>query len=267
MSGGIHWRAWGEAPAEAVLLHCSLAQSGALSGLARALDRPAKGLDFPGHGRSATHDPLEDYGDQSFAAVLEGLPEHPVDVIGHSFGATIALRLVLERPRAVRRLVLIEPALVAAARGTPVHAAYMDSAATVFDEFDAGRREAAARAFNRLWGGMPWDRLPEPQRDELARLIHIIPAQHSAVVTDAPGVLAPGRLETVACPVLLVQGAASPPIVGAIMDALAARLPGAARVRIEEAGHMAPLSHPGEVAAAVGPFLDATARTQAFAAS
>lgn len=40
----------------------------------------------------------------------------PVDVIGHSFGATVALRLALERPELVRSLVLVEPVLFAAAK-------------------------------------------------------------------------------------------------------------------------------------------------------
>jgi lipase len=38
----------------------------------------------------------------------------PVDVIGHSFGGTVALRLAVERPDLVRSLVLIEPVFVAA---------------------------------------------------------------------------------------------------------------------------------------------------------
>ena len=39
----------------------------------------------------------------------------PIDVIGHSFGATVALRLAVEQPEKVRSLTLIEPVFFAVA--------------------------------------------------------------------------------------------------------------------------------------------------------
>jgi lipase len=47
------------------------------------------------------------------------LPEGPVHLIGHSFGATVALRLAIEAPERVASLTLIEPVLFAAAPDGP----------------------------------------------------------------------------------------------------------------------------------------------------
>ncbi|WP_231558928.1 alpha/beta fold hydrolase [Paracoccus sp. PAMC 22219] len=47
---------------------------------------------------------------------------------------------------------------------------------------------------------------------------------------------------------LLIQGADSPAVIGGIIDALAERLPDVGRATIPGAGHMAPLTHPDQVA-------------------
>jgi len=56
--------------------------------------------------------------------------------------------------------------------------------------------------------------------------------------------------------VLLVQGADSPAAIGGIIDALAGRLPDVGRATIPAAGHMAPLTHPEQVAGLIGVNLD-----------
>jgi lipase len=58
-------------------------------------------------------------------------------------------------------------------------------------------------------------------------------------------------------PVLLVEGADSPPVIDAVQAALAARLPQAARMIVPGAGHMVPITHPDLVARAVQAHLDA----------
>ena len=81
--------------------------------------------------------------------------------------------------------------------------------------------------------------------------IHLIWAGVPALEDDAAGLLGPGRLEAVEVPVLLIEGGRTPAVIAATQAALAARLPDAGRVVIEGAGHMAPITHPEEVAAAI----------------
>ncbi|MXO70985.1 alpha/beta fold hydrolase [Alteraurantiacibacter buctensis] len=60
---------------------------------------------LPGHGHdSVSHDPV-DYADLA-AALLPRLPQGPVDLVGFSLGAKIALDLAVRWPARVRRMVL-----------------------------------------------------------------------------------------------------------------------------------------------------------------
>lgn len=124
---------------------------------------------------------------------------------------------------------------------------------------EAGDREDAARRFNAIWGALPWQALTAAQRQEQMDRIHLIEAFAPAVEQDAGGLLAPGLLEGFDRPVLLIEGAASPPPVGPIHDALAARLPRVAREVIQGARHMAPISHAPRVAARLKAFLEGVA--------
>jgi 3-oxoadipate enol-lactonase len=63
--------------------------------------------DLPGHGGSS---PLPAPTLAGFADVLAQLLDGPVDVLGHSLGGVVALRLAERHPSLVRRLVLAAPA-------------------------------------------------------------------------------------------------------------------------------------------------------------
>ncbi len=257
-------RHWGHGARAAVLIHCSLAHSGAWTALAGELAGrlTMTAFDLPGHGRGPDWTPGQDLHAQSTCMAADLVADGPADLIGHSFGATVALRLALERPGAVRSLVLIEPVLFAAARaaGDPAFDMHMRDTAPVDAAWDAGDAEAATRRFIALWGaGTPWEALPEAQRAYMAARIGFIPETAPVLVEDRAGLLTPGRLEGLNCPVLIVTGGESPPVMPAIARALAARLPHAQRVDVPGAAHMVPLTHPQQVGAAIRGFLDGAA--------
>ena len=97
-------RTWSRGGARPVLaLHCSLAHSGAWSGLAEALSGVAiTATDQVGHGRAEAWDGQSSLHDRVTAdsiAVAEHLGQGaPIDLFGHSFGGTVALRIALQRP-------------------------------------------------------------------------------------------------------------------------------------------------------------------------
>ena len=258
-------RHWGQGARKAVMIHCSLAHSGAWAALAGQLsDRlTMTAFDLPGHGRGPDWTPGQDLHAQSTRMAADLVAGGPADLIGHSFGATVALRVALEHPEAVRSLVLIEPVLFAAAHaaGDPAFAAHMRDTAAVDAAWEAGDTDAATRHFIALWGaGTSWDALPEAQRAYMAARIGFIPATAGVLADDSAGLLAPGRLEALRCPVLIVTGTGSPSVMPAIARALAARLSHAQRVDVPGAAHMAPITHPQEVGAAIRRFLETPPR-------
>ncbi|MEQ9258384.1 MAG: alpha/beta hydrolase [Roseovarius sp.] len=256
-----YWTRYGEGGARpALLIHCSLAHSGSWAQMASELaPRLAMtAFDMPGHGRSAAW--AED-GEiqQRTAEIAASFLDAPTDLIGHSFGATLALRLAVERPELVRSLTLIEPVFfaVAFADHPEMRAEEQARDAAFRDAMEAGDMRAAARAFTGNWGdGTAWETLPEAQKNHLASQMYLVAAGRAALYEDAGGMLAPGRLARVACPVLLIEGSTSPPIISAITEGLAARLPDARRRVIEGAGHMAPITHARQVAEEIRRFLD-----------
>ncbi len=249
---------FGDGPRKVLALHCSLAHGGVWGGL----DLPGCTVvapDMLGHGGLALWDGLGDYHSDCTRAVLAlARNEGPMDVIGHSSGGTLALRMALEVPELVRSLVLIEPVLFAAARaaGDASFGAHADA----FTPFDAalarGDVVGATAFFHSYWGGAGFASLPVALRGYMQARINLIPAQMDVMVDDAAGLLAYMRLESLGVPVLLLEGAASPPVIGAIQRELARRLPQASRVVVDGAAHMLPMTHSPRVSAAISVHLD-----------
>lgn len=256
------WTSFGDGPRPALMIHCSLAQSGAWRAVARRLAGVLSmtAFDLPGHGRSAPWD-----GRDEFQKVATGIAasfcETPCDVIGHSFGATVALRLAVEQPRQVRSLVLVEPVIFTVARldRPDLYARLCAEDADFAEAMAAGEKEYAARLFTDVWGdGTAWEDLPDLQRHVLREQIDLIPAGRTALHDDPGGLLEEGVLQRLDIPVLLIEGSASPPIIGAIHAGLSARLPRARRVVIAGAGHMAPITHADQVSDEILRFLEET---------
>ncbi|TVS05202.1 MAG: alpha/beta hydrolase [Rhodobacteraceae bacterium] len=241
----------------ALMLHCMLGRARDWQRLLAGLRTPlaARSFDLPGHGRSDSWD-----GEEDLHALCTGLARErcgPVDVvIGHSFGATLALRLALEVGSALRALVLIEPVLFAAACGTPEAAAQAPHDAALADAFAREDYHAAARGFLAQWSdGPPFDALPPEQQARIAARMEMVRATAPVLNEDSAGLLRPGGLERLELPVLLLRGSGSPAVTGAINRALAARLPWSDTAIVQGAGHMAPITHPRETAALIDPFL------------
>lgn len=258
-----YWTSFGQGPRAALMIHCSLAHSGIWRGLVQQLSGALTmtAFDLPGHGRSgpwpANGDDKQDIQDLT-TRIAETFCDQPQVLIGHSFGATVALRLALERPECVTSLVLIEPVLFALAiRDAPEIWAEHETQRIQRSKLnDEGDPFVAAREFSALWGGgTPWERLPAAQREAMAARMPLIDAAHGALHDDPAGLLDAGALENLNKPVLLIEGSESPPVIGAIHEGLAARLPKVQRAVIAGAAHMAPLTHSNQVALEVLAFL------------
>lgn len=258
----VHVRTLGQGAREALALHCTIAHSGAWSGVAGVLGSDATLIapDMPSHGKSPDWNEQGDLFDLVTALSAEQLSE-PMDVIGHSFGAMIALRLAMEHPDLVRSAVLIEPVFFAVARqdAPDLLAQYEHTAQPYAQALAAGDMELAARLFNRMWStddSPRWPDLPERTRAAMTRGVHLVPAVEDDLVEDKKGLLAPDMLSRAAMPTLLVHGARTHPAMPTICQGLQQRLPNASGTVIAGAGHMAPITHPQDVARVIREFWD-----------
>lgn len=243
---------------DALLLHCSLASSDVWRGMAGHLEDglTMTGFDFQSHGKSVDWNGAGDY-HAICTADAGGFLTRPIHLIGHSFGATVALRLALERPDMVRSLILIEPVFFAMAKDTVAYVTHTQEFQPFVDAMERGAHGAAAQAFTDVWGtGADWAMMPAAMQAYITERIGLIPATVPTLYDDSVGMATDGRLEGLGCPVLLVEGVQSPIIIAAINDALAARLPDVQRVKIEGASHMVLITHSAQVAAAISEFLN-----------
>lgn len=181
------------------------------------------------------------------AHVIDQTAGHSVDVVGHSYGGSIAVRLAVNAPQKVRSLVLIEPIIncLLAETNDPL---FEESErvnkylVACIDEGDPARGWAAF--IDSRNGPGTWQRLSDKRRDEFIKQS----AQgREAVLSNLNNRTTLAECRSIAVPITVICGAetAAPDrrVTEILRDATGARyevVPGA--------GHMSPLSHPVEVA-------------------
>lgn len=245
---GLHHTARGTGP-RTIFTHCALAHGGVWLPVLRHLQVEAVCLDLPDHGQSPPTPGGVDPQRMTADAIAD-LAGGPVHLVGHSFGGTATLLAALDLGALVQSVTLIEPVQFSAAAGTPAHRQYTQDFAPFVAAWGQGDAATAARCFVDIWGGPGgWAAMTADQQAAMAQQIRVIPGQNAALNDDVNGILRPGRLEGLAAPVTLIEGAQSPAVISTIHDALADRLAHVTRHRIDGAGHMCPLTHAAQVAA------------------
>lgn len=182
----------------------------------------------------------------------------PLVLVGHSYGAAVALIAALADPGRVRAMALYEPTLFALvdAESPPPNAAdgIRDIAARAGAALDAGDRDAAAGLFIDYWmGDGAWRQTPQHRKPAIAAATANIRRWAHALFHEPAPLAAFRRLE---CPLLCMSGGRSTAAAHAVTRLLAATLPQAETMTFEDLGHMGPVTHPGRVNAAIAAFLE-----------
>lgn len=189
-------------------------------------------------------------------AFIEALGAGPVDLIGHSRGGYLALRLARQAPRLVRTLILAEPgglpdaSLVAAPEAIARHTTARTRTAAAL--VAAGDVDGGLAAFIDGLSGVPiWERMvasfKRMARDNARTLL--------GQAREAPLALGRADLEAIGQPTLLVGGALSPPPFAKLLDLLETHIAGAERATIPGAMHAMNLAAPSAFNRAVLDFL------------
>jgi pimeloyl-ACP methyl ester carboxylesterase len=153
-------------------------------------------------------------------------------LVGHSYGAVIALLAAAQRPEAVRSLTVSEPGCLRVAEGTPVVDEMITNGQRLFREGEQIPNETFLRLF-RGGAGSAYG-TPEQLPEELLHGVELLKRERPSWEAEIP-------LEVLASadfPVLVLSGGHSPAF-EAVCDALAEGL-GAEREVISGRGHTVP---------------------------
>jgi pimeloyl-ACP methyl ester carboxylesterase len=166
-------------------------------------------------------------------------------VVGHSYGAAVALKLASRRPALVRSVVAYEPVLFGLlfddAGSRCELQAVVAIAEAMRQRLAQGQALAAARGFIEFWSGAgAWTALPaERQQAFAARMPAVL--QHFEALFGDP--LTCGDLARLRMPLLLASGARTVPSARRIVQLVGAAQPKAQREVLDEMGHMGPITH------------------------
>jgi pimeloyl-ACP methyl ester carboxylesterase len=182
----------------------------------------------------------------------------PVALVGHSYGAAIALIAALANPGRVRALALYETTLFAlldAETPAPNEAEGIRSAvADASVALDAGNRDAAAERFIDYWmGAGTWKQTPEQRKAPIAASVTNVRRWAHALFTEPTPLNAFRSLDV---PVLYMVGKRSRPSTLGVARLLMTALPRVQLMEFENLGHMGPVTHPGPVNEAIRHFLE-----------
>ncbi|RZL40301.1 MAG: alpha/beta hydrolase [Rubrivivax sp.] len=170
-------------------------------------------------------------------------------LVGHSYGAAVALQIALQQPQRVRSLTLYEPVAfgVLSASGEDLEASEeaRQVAAAVTASLDRGDLDQAARGFVGYWQGRDvWPELDAAQRDRLAEPMPTIRRHFEAL---AAARWTPQQLAPLQMPVQLICGTATRASARRVALTLAEQLPNARLAWLEGGQHLAPITQAARV--------------------
>jgi len=188
----------------------------------------------------------------------------PLALVGHSYGAAVALVAALANPGRVRAMALYEPTLFAlldAEKPAPNEAEGIRNAvAEAGVALDAGNRDAAAERFIDYWTGTgSWRQTPALRKAPIAASVTNVRRWGHALFTEPTPLKAFRSLDV---PVLYMVGKRSTPAAHGVTRLLVNTLPRLELVEFENLGHMGPVTHPDLVNEAIWQFLERTQHTR-----
>ena len=205
--------------------------------------------DLIGYGQSGRWPegrPYEPDADVRVLVELAARAGEPVHMVGHSYGAAMALEAArLLGPGKVRGLTLIEPVsfnLLMAGGYAAEHRTVADVARRTLAGVAAGDRRAASAAYMGFWlGPWRWWLAPQKLKTPVMETVDKVAMEFGAIESQATDDLSPYQAMRV--PTLLLYGEKTRAPAKAVVRLLADTMPLARAAVIAGAGHMSPFTH------------------------
>lgn len=184
----------------------------------------------------------------------------PTYLVGHSYGAAIALKAALMHPGRFAGLALYEPTIFALVDRVRPHEVdgIRHAVANAGALLDRGDAEGAAACFIDFWTGAgSWNAIPAERKPAMVESVRNIRRWGHALFTEPA---TPAEWRTLAMPILYMTGSRSPHSSLSVAELLLRTLPNVRGVEFTALGHMAPLTEPALVNAEIDGFLQKVAR-------
>ena len=168
-------------------------------------------------------------------------------LVGHSYGAALALETTRRLGNRVKSLTLVEPVSFHLLRQErrPEWGEVEQLGKAVLGGVANGDDSAAAAAFMSYWlGRWRWRLSPERFKSAIVATIPKV-ALEFRIIVEAPTTLKDYASVTV--PTLLIKGSKTRAPTRAVVDLLGEALPNAKVATLKGAGHMSPFTHPAEL--------------------
>lgn len=254
----------GSGPA-VVCIHSNASNSSQWRGLMDILSTSYRVLapDSYGSGKSPEwpSDRLITYGDE--VALIEPVlaaAGSPLTLIGHSFGAAVALLAALRHPSRVRAIAIYEPTLFSLEESQKLSPNGVDgirhAVAAAGIALDRGEKDEAAKHFIDFWmGSGSWEQTPAERKSSIVQSVTNVRRWGYATFNEPTPLAA---FQALKMPILYMSGEKSPESAHAVARRLIPVLPNVKTITFAGLGHMAPITHPEAINNAVVSFLKAT---------
>ncbi|MEZ0307943.1 MAG: alpha/beta fold hydrolase [Ramlibacter sp.] len=204
-------------------------------------------IEFHGHGMRPdwAHDRRMMLADDAALAVPLLRQVGGAHVVGHSYGAAVALKLACMHPELVRSVAAYEPVLFRMLIEDTAHPhlaqAVLRTAVSMRDCVKEGDAARAARLFVEFWSGAhAWQAMDAKAHQSVeARMPSVI--RHFEALFAEP--FAHEALARTTVPMLLLSGSRSVDVARRIAQLLRAALPLAEHLELPGMGHMGPVTH------------------------
>lgn len=205
--------------------------------------------DVPGYGnapRAAA--PVSSMMDAEATVVLQQIIDlgTPVHLVGHSYGAAIALKIAMRAPSLLLSLTLIEPAMFhlldqGDAKDRGLYRQITAVAGMISAAIAEGEPEAGMERFVDFWNGRGAFASIEPaMRDVLTSQIGQVAANFATGMAQTWSIDA---CNVISCPTMAIMGLESRPLAQRVTEMVANAIPDMQLAMIAEAGHMSPFTH------------------------
>ena len=200
---------------------------------------------------------------EQLGPTLDNLPG-PIHLVGHSYGAAVAIKLAMELPGRLNSLTVYEPVLFNLLMLEPSTRCMASDVFRLIGRvqraYRYGDTETAAQRFIDFWSGEgAWMKFTARQQAKMASNIEAVLSNFEAILSEPDP---RPQLRELDVPTLCLYGSRSPTVAVTISQLLGKMLPKVTMAPQIDMGHMGPITHSQRVNRQISEFISSHANVE-----